>query len=63
MTRAVGLTHVRPVAWLRRAFGEDEVPDAVAKTFARGGRNLQRTHDDDAERLSAKLWDAGARRG
>jgi len=57
--RSVGLTHVRLTAWLDRAFSEDEVPDAVARTFARGGRNLQRTHDDDAERLTAELWERG----
>jgi hypothetical protein len=54
--RAVGITHVRPARWLDRAFAEDEVPAAVARTFARGGRNFQRTHDDAAERLSAALW-------
>ena len=55
--RAVGITYVRPTNWLARAFTEDEIPAAVSRTFARGGRNLQRTHDDDAERLTAELWD------
>ena len=55
--RAVGITHVRAARWLDRAFDEDEVPPAVAATFARGGRNLQRTHDDGAERRTATLWD------
>jgi hypothetical protein len=50
---------VRPTDWLARAFTEDEVPAAVVGTFARGGRNLQRTHDDDAERLTAELWELG----
>jgi len=54
--RTVGITHVRPTRWLARAFTEGEVPVAVARTFARGGRNFQRMHDDDAERLSAELW-------
>jgi hypothetical protein len=54
---SVGLTHVRPTAWIAHAFGEDEVPAAVARTFARGGRNLQRTHDEEAERLTAELWE------
>jgi len=45
---------------LERPFGEDEVPAAVAETFARGGRNLQRTHDATAERRTAALWDACA---
>ena len=55
--RAVGITHVRPARWLDRPFGASDVPAAVAATFARGGRNLQRTHDEDAERLTAQLWD------
>jgi hypothetical protein len=54
--RAVGIDHVRPVRWLSRSFGPDEVPVAVAETFARGGRNLQRIHSDLAERQSAALW-------
>ena len=56
----VGITHVRPARWLHRAFAEAEVPAAVAQTFARGGRNFQRTHDVEAERLTAELWEAGA---
>jgi hypothetical protein len=54
--RALGLTHVRPAEWRRRPFSEREVPDAVAKTFARGGRNFQQTHDGRAERATQKLW-------
>jgi hypothetical protein len=54
--RAVGIHHVRPATWLPRPFGEDEVPTAVAETFARGGRNLQRTRGARAERQSATLW-------
>jgi hypothetical protein len=53
---ALGITHVRPAEWLARSFGETEVPDAVSRTFARGGRNLQRTHDADAEAETAQLW-------
>jgi hypothetical protein len=56
----VGLRWVRPARWLERPFGEDDVPAAVAATYARGGRNLQRTHDDGAERATASLWDAHA---
>ena len=56
--QAVGIRHVRPTDWLARVFGESEVPAAVAKTFARGGRNLQRTHDAAAERRTAELWSA-----
>jgi hypothetical protein len=52
----VGLPHIRATEWLARSFGDDEVPAAVAATFARGGRNLQRTHDADAERRTEALW-------
>lgn len=52
----VGLHHVRPADWLDRPFGEDDVPAAVAATFARGGRNVQRIRDEAAERRTAELW-------
>jgi hypothetical protein len=54
--RAVGIHHVRPTAWSPRRFGDDDVPPAVARTFARGGRNLQRTHDHEAERQTVAAW-------
>ncbi|MEA2176792.1 MAG: hypothetical protein QOG77_89 [Solirubrobacteraceae bacterium] len=53
---AVGLRWVRPTWWLKRPFGEDEAPPGVVATFARGGRNLQQTHDEAAERRTAELW-------
>lgn len=53
---AVGISHVRPTVWLEHAFQEDEVPGAVAATFARGGRNFQQTHDDQAESATAETW-------
>ena len=56
----VGLTDVRDAEWLDRPFGDDEVPADVAATFARGGRNLQRTHSAAAERRTAELWEASA---
>jgi hypothetical protein len=56
--RAVGIVHVRPVSWLGRTFNDAEVPRGVAATFARGGRNFQRIHDLEAERLTARLWTA-----
>ena len=55
---AVGIHHVRETRWLPRTFAEDEVPAAVAETVRRGGRNLQRTHDEDAERRSVEIWNA-----
>ncbi len=56
--RRVGIHHVRPATWLDRPFGEHDVPAAVAATFARGGRNLQRINDESAERSSAELFRA-----
>ena len=53
---AAGLTHVRAADWLERPFGEHDVPAGVAATFARGGRNFQRTHGDAVERRTAELW-------
>jgi hypothetical protein len=56
--REVGIRNVRPATWIDHVFGADEVPAAVAATFARGGRNFQRTHSAEAERRTAELWDA-----
>jgi hypothetical protein len=56
--RAVGIHHVRSTDWLDRPFSGDEVPVAVTETFHRGGRNLQRTRDERAERETAELWAA-----
>jgi hypothetical protein len=55
---AAGLTHVRDADWLDRPFGEHDVPAGVAATFARGGRNFQRTHGEAVERRTAELWTA-----
>jgi hypothetical protein len=57
---AAGLTHVRVADWLDRPYGADDVPADVAATFARGGRNLQRTHGAAVERRTAELWAAAA---
>lgn len=59
--RAVGIVHVRDAVWLPRPVHDDEAPPAVPATFGRGGRNLQRIHDADAERTTTALW--AARRG
>lgn len=56
----VGMHHVRPAEWLPIAFEEDRVPAGVRATFDHGGRNLQRTHDEDAERATVALWDVHA---
>lgn len=55
---AAGLSHVRAAEWLDRPFGEHHVPAGVAATFARGGRNFQRTHGDAVARRTAELFDA-----
>jgi hypothetical protein len=52
----VGIHHVRPTVWSPQRFGDGDVPPAVARTFARGGRNLQRTHDHEAERQTIAAW-------
>lgn len=58
---ALGLTHVRAARWRDRPFGDDHVPAAVAASFARGGRNLQRIRDPSAAPATAALWRAGLR--
>jgi hypothetical protein len=52
--RAVGIHHVRAAEW-GPPLSRDAVPAAGAATFDRGGRNLQRINDADAERRSAEL--------
>ena len=51
-----GIPHVRPARWMPRPFGEDEVPAAVAATFARGGRNFQRIRG--AEGATPRMWES-----
>lgn len=53
---AADLVHVRRCEWLTEPIDHAEVPAGVLATFARNGRNWQRIHDADAERLSAELW-------
>jgi hypothetical protein len=58
--RAVDLVHVRPCRWLPDPTPESLVPAATLQTFARGGRNFQRTHDATVSRESLALWNAHA---
>lgn len=58
--REVGIHHVRPSLWSPHRFDDDEVPGAVADTFARGGRNFQRTRDREAERQTVAAWNGYA---
>jgi hypothetical protein len=52
-----GIAHARPADWLDRSLGPDDVPAAVAATFARGGRNFQRIHSERAEEGTRSLWE------
>lgn len=51
---AADLVHVRDCTW--HAVGVAEVPAAVRHTFARGGRNFQRVHDDAVSAESTRAW-------
>ena len=53
---AVDLVHVRPCRWSARPIPEHRVPTAVLATFARGGRNFQRTHDPAVGDESETVW-------
>jgi hypothetical protein len=58
LAHKVGIHHVRRAHWSGRHFNDTDVPEGVARAFARGGRNLQRTHDRIAERQTAGYWTA-----
>lgn len=54
--RAVDLVHVRPCRWLTTPTPDADLPPAVLRTFARGGRNFQQTHDRDVAGQSLAIW-------
>lgn len=54
--RTVDLVHVRPCRWLPDPTPESDVPAATLRTFARGGRNFQQTHDPNVGRESLAIW-------
>ena len=56
----IDLVHVRRCHWMNAPVPDRLVPPAVHVTFARGGRNWQQTHDVDASKISAILWDDAA---
>ena len=58
----VDLVHVRPCAWMPRPIDPAEVPPAVTRTFARGGRNWQGIHDPQVSTQSAVLWERRGKR-
>ncbi|MGJ0119859.1 GAF domain-containing protein [Williamsia sp. MIQD14] len=53
---ATGLMYCRPCRWTPTPVPEHEVPAATLRTFARGGRNFQQTHDPDVSDQSATVW-------
>ncbi|WP_432950919.1 GAF domain-containing protein [Kribbella sp. CA-253562] len=53
---AADLVHVRPCAWARTAFAENDVSAATAYSFSRGGRNFQRIRDPRVEPATLALW-------
>ena len=53
---AVDLVHVRSCDWQHRPVPPTEAPGAVLATFARGGRNFQRIHDDGGGAASLRIW-------
>ncbi|KQU55519.1 hypothetical protein ASG84_22250 [Rhodococcus sp. Leaf278] len=53
---ASNLIFVRACVWTTEPVPESEVPAATLRTFARGGRNFQQTHDPRVAAESASVW-------
>lgn len=53
----VDLQHTRACEWLAAEVPPDDVPADVVATFARGGRNFQRTRSRSAESSTLATWD------
>ncbi|NMH95327.1 GAF domain-containing protein [Pseudonocardia bannensis] len=58
--RAVDLVHVRDCTWLAGPVSDTEVPAGTLRTFGRGGRNFQRTHDAGVSEQTRAVWEARA---
>lgn len=58
---ASNLTFVRRCQWTSEPVPEQAVPSATLRTFARGGRNFQQTHDPRVGAESAGVWRARGR--
>ncbi|MBY4037092.1 GAF domain-containing protein [Rhodococcus fascians] len=58
---ASNLTFVRDCEWIGEPVPERDVPAAILRTFARGGRNFQQTHDPQVGAESASVWRARGR--
>ncbi len=54
--RAADLVHVRACDWQPTPVPEPDVPAGTVRTYARGGRNLQQTHDDGIGRQTLAAW-------
>ncbi len=54
--RRADLVHVRDCDWRAEPVPERAVPAATVATFARGGRNLQQTHDADVAAQTLSVW-------
>lgn len=51
------LQHVRACRWTAQPVAPADVPQAVAATFDRGGRNLQRVRDATAGPATLRCWE------
>jgi hypothetical protein len=58
---ASNMTFVRDCEWTSEPVPEHEIPAATLRTFARGGRNFQQTHDPRVAAESASVWRARGR--
>jgi hypothetical protein len=58
---APNMTFVRDCEWTSEPVPEHEIPAATLRTFARGGRNFQQTHDPRVAAESASVWRARGR--
>lgn len=56
--RDADLVHVRDCDWLPEPVPGPEVPAGTLRTYARGGRNLQRTHDAGIGEQTVAVWRA-----
>ena len=54
--RTADLVHVRDCDWLSAPVPEPDVPAGTVRTYARGGRNLQQTHDAGIGRQTLAVW-------
>lgn len=58
---ASNMIFVRDCEWIGEPVPERDVPAATLRTFARGGRNFQQTHDAQVGAEAASVWRARGR--